>query len=30
VFTGRETTSQERQTAFTNMMEVALETAISL
>lgn len=30
VFTGRETTSQERQTAFTNMMEVALETAISI
>ena len=30
IFTGRETTSQERQTAFTNMMEVALETAVSL
>jgi purine-nucleoside phosphorylase len=30
LFTGRETDSQTRQTAFTNMMEVALETAISL
>ena len=28
VFTGRQTTSQERQTAFTNMMEIALDTAI--
>lgn len=30
MFTGRETTSEERQNAFTNMMEVALETAIRL
>lgn len=29
VFTGRETTAQERQTAFTHMMEVALETAVA-
>ena len=28
IITGEETTSQERQTAFTDMMEVALETAI--
>ena len=28
VFTGRETTAQERQTSFTRMMEVALETAV--
>jgi len=30
IFTGRQTTSQERQSAFTAMMEVALETALCL
>ena len=30
IFTGKVTTAHERQTAFTNMMEVALETAIKL
>ena len=30
VFTGRQTTSQERQTAFTGMMKIALETAVSV
>jgi purine-nucleoside phosphorylase len=30
IYTGKVTTSEERQTAFTEMMEVALETAIKL
>jgi len=30
IFTGKATTAHERQTAFTNMMEVALETAVTL
>lgn len=30
IFTGEATTALERQTAFTNMMEIALDTAISL
>jgi len=30
IFTGEVTTSQERQTAFTDMMEIALETAVRI
>jgi len=30
VLTGEETTSEERQTAFTTMMKVALETAVKM
>ena len=30
IFTGEVTTAQERQTAFTDMMEIALETAVQL
>ena len=30
VLTGVETTAEERQTAFTQMMEIALETAVAL
>jgi len=30
IFTGKATTAAERQTSFTNMMEVALETAVGL
>ena len=30
IFTGEATTSEERRTAFTDMMEIALETAIRI